>query len=151
MQPILSIKVSITIGTIFEFGGGFDGHGGGDVVRKQTFSLTPFGRCSQPSCSILQVAVPMKKTSEKVSAEGVEVALNPDELDLDTAAMQAKYEQTVKEQQSHLEKEDLSDMVAEHAAKQSKVNALKYHFSFSCSSVRKIGVFWIYRKTHACR
>ena len=34
----------------------------------------------------------MKKTSEKVSAEGVEVALNPDELDLDTAAMQAKYE-----------------------------------------------------------
>ena len=79
----------------------------------------------------------MKKTSEKVSAEGVEVALNPDELDLDTAAMQAKYEQTVKEQQSHLEKEDLSDMVAEHAAKQSKVNALKYHLSISCSSVRK--------------
>ena len=51
-------------------------------------------------------------------SEGVEVALNPDELDLDTAAMQAKYEQTVKEQQSQLEKEDLSDMVAEHAAKQ---------------------------------
>ncbi len=67
------------------------------------------------------MAVPGKKTSEKVSAEGVEVALNPDELDLDTAAMQAKYEQTVKEQQSQLEKEDLSDMVAEHAAKQSKV------------------------------
>ena len=67
------------------------------------------------------MAVPGKKTTEKVSAEGVEVALNPDELDLDTAAMQAKYEQTVKEQQSHLEKEDLSDMVAEHAAKQSKV------------------------------
>ena len=67
------------------------------------------------------MAVPGKKTTEKMSAEGVEVALNPDELDLDTAAMQAKYEQTVKEQQSQLEKEDLSDMVAEHAAKQSKV------------------------------
>ena len=42
MQPIFPVKVSITIGTIFEFGGGFDGHGGGDVVRKQTFSLTRF-------------------------------------------------------------------------------------------------------------
>ena len=51
------------------------------------------------------------------------MALNPEELDLDTAAMQAKYEQTVREQQSQLEKEDLSDMVAEHAAKQQKVVA----------------------------
>ena len=90
----------------------------------------------------------MKKTSEKVSAEGVEVALNPDELDLDTAAMQAKYEQTVKEQQSHLEKEDLSDMVAEHAAKQSKVRALKHRFSISCNSIGKIAkTFWIYPMT----
>ena len=32
--------------------------------------------------------------------------------------MQAKYDQTMREQQSQLEKEDLSDMVAEHAAKQ---------------------------------
>lgn len=59
-----------------------------------------------------------KKPGEKVSTEGIEVALNPEELDLDTAAMQAKYDQTMREQQSQLEKEDLSDMVAEHAAKQ---------------------------------
>ena len=64
-----------------------------------------------------------KKPGEKVSTEGIEVALNPEELDLDTAAMQAKYDQTMREQQSQLEKEDLSDMVAEHAAKQ-KVNGL---------------------------
>lgn len=51
---------------------------------------------------------------------GIEVALNPDELDLDSAAMQVKYDQTIRDQQSHLEKEDLSDMVAEHAAKQQK-------------------------------
>ena len=51
----------------------------------------------------------------------VEIALNPDELDLDAASMQAKYDQTMREQQSQLEKEDLSDMVAEHAAKQQKV------------------------------
>ena len=63
--------------------------------------------------------------------EGIEVALNPDELDLDTAAMQAKYDQTVKEQQSQLEKEDLSDMVAEHAAKQ-KVNIV-YFIGFELS------------------
>jgi len=65
-----------------------------------------------------------KKAGERVTTvEGIEVALNPEELDLDTAAMQAKYEQTVREQQSQLEKEDLSDMVAEHAAKQQKVVA----------------------------
>ena len=46
------------------------------------------------------------------------MALNPEELDMDTAAMQAKYDQTMREKQSQLEKEDLSDMVAEHAAKQ---------------------------------
>lgn len=62
-----------------------------------------------------------RKSGEKGgSAEGVEVTLNPEELDLDTAAMQAKYEETVREQQSQLEKEDLSDMVAAHAAKQRK-------------------------------
>ena len=59
------------------------------------------------------------------NAEGVEVVLNPDELDMDTAAMQAKYEQQVREQQSQLEKEDLSDMVADHAAKQAKVSKRK--------------------------
>lgn len=54
------------------------------------------------------------------TAEGVEVTLNPEELDLDTAAMQVKYDETMREQQSQLEKEDLSDMVAAHAAKQRK-------------------------------
>jgi len=67
-----------------------------------------------------------RKAGERVTVEGIEVALNPEELDLDTAAMQAKYEQTVREQQSQLEKEDLSDMVAEHAAKQQKVVELLF-------------------------
>ena len=53
--------------------------------------------------------------------EGVEVALDPSELDLvDTDAMAQRYEERMRETQ--LEKEDLSDMVAEHAAKQ-KVSA----------------------------
>merc|ERR1719365_185089 len=51
---------------------------------------------------------------------GVDIALNPDELDLnDTEAMAAKAEAAVREQEAMLSKEDLSDMVAEHAARQS--------------------------------
>ena len=65
-----------------------------------------------------------KQRAEGRLTEGVEVALNAEELDMDTAAMQAKYEETMREQQSQLQKEDLSDMVAEHAAKQSKVWAI---------------------------
>lgn len=50
--------------------------------------------------------------------QGVEVALAPEELELDPMAMTQKYEERVREQQAQVEKEDFSDMVAEHAAKQ---------------------------------
>jgi splicing factor 3B subunit 2 len=54
-----------------------------------------------------------------VEREGmVELALNPDELDMDNEAMAQRYEQQMREQQSHLQKEDLSDMLAEHVARQ---------------------------------
>ncbi|XP_046864192.1 splicing factor 3B subunit 2-like isoform X2 [Xenia sp. Carnegie-2017] len=52
-------------------------------------------------------------------SEGVEVALDPSELELDPAAMQARYDETLREQQN-IQKEDFSDMVAEHAARQQK-------------------------------
>ena len=74
-------------------------------------------KCSR-QCFSFQVPPGKKGTEKGGTAEGVEVTLNPEELDLDTAAMQAKYDETVREQQSQLEKEDLSDMVAAHAAKQ---------------------------------
>jgi splicing factor 3B subunit 2 len=48
----------------------------------------------------------------------VELALNPDELDMDNEQMAQRYEQQMREQQSHLQKEDLSDMLAEHVARQ---------------------------------
>lgn len=52
-------------------------------------------------------------------ADTVELALDPSELDLvDTEAMTARYEQQLREQQSQLQKEDLSDMLAEHVARQ---------------------------------
>ncbi|XP_053664829.1 splicing factor 3B subunit 2 [Anopheles marshallii] len=54
-----------------------------------------------------------------VDREGmVELALDPSELDLDNEAMAQRYEQQMREQQSHLQKEDLSDMLAEHVARQ---------------------------------
>lgn len=49
----------------------------------------------------------------------VEVTLDPSELDLvDTDAMAARYEQQIRQQQSQIQKEDLSDVVAEHISRQ---------------------------------
>lgn len=57
--------------------------------------------------------------SGKRAQDTVELALDPSELDLvDTDAMAARYEQQIREQQSQLQKEDLSDMLAEHVARQ---------------------------------
>uniref|UniRef100_A0A1Q3F5P2 Putative splicing factor 3b subunit 2 n=1 Tax=Culex tarsalis TaxID=7177 RepID=A0A1Q3F5P2_CULTA len=54
-----------------------------------------------------------------IDREGmVELALDPSELDMDNEAMAQRYEQQMREQQSHLQKEDLSDMLAEHVARQ---------------------------------
>merc|ERR1719369_2084738 len=48
-----------------------------------------------------------------------ELALNPEEIDMmDSETMAMRAEAALREQQSQLAKEDLSDMVAEHAAKQ---------------------------------
>lgn len=59
-----------------------------------------------------------RKTGGGQESHGVEVALAPEELELDPMAMTQKYEEHVREQQAQVEKEDFSDMVAEHAAKQ---------------------------------
>jgi len=78
-----------------------------------------------------------RRFGDKATLEGIEVALNPEELDLDTTAMQAKYDQTMREQQSLLEKEDLSDMVAEHAAKQQKKRKKQQQQSESNKAAKK--------------
>lgn len=49
--------------------------------------------------------------------EGVEVALEPEELELDMATMKAKYNERVKEVGGGVRGEDLSDLVAENNAK----------------------------------
>ncbi|XP_006818701.1 splicing factor 3B subunit 2-like [Saccoglossus kowalevskii] len=82
----------------------------------------PVGATMMGSTYTYDVPPPTKKPLMPGSGGdlGVAVALDPSELDMDTAAIEAKYEEKVREQQNQLEKEDLSDMVAEHAAKQKK-------------------------------
>lgn len=60
-----------------------------------------------------------RTTATTTDREGiVELALDPSELDMDSDAMAVRYEQQMREQQSQLQKEDLSDMLAEHVARQ---------------------------------
>ncbi|XP_018570665.1 splicing factor 3B subunit 2 [Anoplophora glabripennis] len=64
-------------------------------------------------------AGPPPVISRRTDREGmVELALDPSELDMDSDAMAVRYEQQMRENQSQLQKEDLSDMLAEHVAKQ---------------------------------
>lgn len=67
----------------------------------------------------LATASAKASTTTVTTREGmVELALDPSELDMDNDAMAQRYEQQMREQQSHLQKEDLSDMLAEHVARQ---------------------------------
>jgi len=61
----------------------------------------------------------IKRTGKGGRENAVELALNPEEIDMmDSETMAIRAEAALREQQSQLAKEDLSDMVAEHAAKQ---------------------------------
>lgn len=65
------------------------------------------------------IARSLTQTTTTADREGmVELALDPSELDMDNDAMAQRYEKQMREQQSHLQKEDLSDMLAEHVARQ---------------------------------
>ncbi|KAK4337163.1 hypothetical protein RND71_043479 [Anisodus tanguticus] len=58
-------------------------------------------------------------TTLRKTKGSVDVALNPNELEsLDSETIAAKYDETLKKESDSLQKEDLSDMVAEHAARQ---------------------------------
>ncbi|XP_029943851.1 splicing factor 3B subunit 2 [Salarias fasciatus] len=80
----------------------------------------PVGAAMMASTHIYDMSGAMvsRKTGSSQDSQGVEVALAPEELELDPMAMTQKYEEHVREQQAQVEKEDFSDMVAEHAAKQ---------------------------------
>ncbi|MEQ2208820.1 Splicing factor 3B subunit 2 [Xenoophorus captivus] len=78
----------------------------------------PVGAAMMASTHIYDITGVARKTGGGQESHGVEVALAPEELELDPMAMTQKYEEHVREQQAQVEKEDFSDMVAEHAAKQ---------------------------------
>ncbi|KAM6995823.1 LOW QUALITY PROTEIN: splicing factor 3B subunit 2 [Passerculus sandwichensis] len=85
------------------------------VPEKRTATV---GTAMMGSTHIYDMSAVMGRKGPVPEAQGVEVALAPEELELDPTAMTQKYEEHVREQQAQVEKEDFSDMVAEHAAKQ---------------------------------
>jgi hypothetical protein len=59
--------------------------------------------------------------TDKLGPKDVEVALNPEELEsLDQETLKRKYEATLQNSRSNVKREDLSDMVEEHARQQSQ-------------------------------
>jgi splicing factor 3B subunit 2 len=58
-------------------------------------------------------------TNRSDTSSGVDIALNPDELDMNNQALEARYRQELKDKE--LAKEDLSDMISDHLNKQNKV------------------------------
>uniref|UniRef100_A0AAY4A648 SAP domain-containing protein n=1 Tax=Denticeps clupeoides TaxID=299321 RepID=A0AAY4A648_9TELE len=90
----------------------------------QLFTVLPerraaaVGAAMMASTHVYDVSGVTNRAGGGQDSQGVEVALAPEELELDPMAMTQKYEEHVREQQAQVEKEDFSDMVAEHAAKQ---------------------------------
>ncbi|KAJ7307585.1 hypothetical protein JRQ81_009613, partial [Phrynocephalus forsythii] len=85
------------------------------LPEKRTATV---GGAMMGSTHIYDMTTVMSRKGPVPEIQGVEVALAPEELELDPMAMTQKYEEHVREQQAQVEKEDFSDMVAEHAAKQ---------------------------------
>lgn len=87
-------------------------------------------------------AVAAKSQTVTTTREGtVELALDPSELDLDNDAMAQRYEAQMREQQSHLQKEDLSDMLAEHVARQKSKRKRQVDPSASAKQQKKYKEF----------
>jgi hypothetical protein len=62
----------------------------------------------------------MQSSSGRSDASGgVDIALNPDELEMSNQALEARYRQEMRDKESS--KEDLSDLMSEHLNKQNKV------------------------------
>uniref|UniRef100_A0A8C3P345 Splicing factor 3b subunit 2 n=1 Tax=Cyanoderma ruficeps TaxID=181631 RepID=A0A8C3P345_9PASS len=90
----------------------------------QLFTVVPekrtaiVGTAMMASTHIYDMSAVIGRKGPVTEAQSVEVALAPEELELDSMAMTQKYEKHMQEQKVQLEKEDFSDMVVEHAAKQ---------------------------------
>ena len=73
---------------------------------------------------------------------GVDIALNPDEPEMSSQALEARYRQELKDKE--ISKEDLSDMVSDHLNRQNKVKSLfsftyiYFRVYFPCFSFRSV-------------
>ncbi|KAM5137729.1 splicing factor 3B subunit 2 [Mantella aurantiaca] len=85
------------------------------LPEKRTATV---GGAIMGSTHIYDISSALSRRGAPTESQGVEVALAPEELELDPSAMTQKYEERVREAQEQVQKEDFSDMVAEHAAKQ---------------------------------
>ncbi|XP_068116677.1 splicing factor 3B subunit 2 [Hyperolius riggenbachi] len=85
------------------------------LPEKRTATV---GGAIMGSTHIYDITTALSRRGAPTEPQGVEVALAPEELELDPSAMTQKYEERVREAQEQVQKEDFSDMVAEHAAKQ---------------------------------
>lgn len=86
------------------------------IPEKKTDRL---GGNMMASTHVYDISAAINTRTRTTDREGmVELALDPSELDMDNEAMAQRYEQQMREQQSHLQKEDLSDMIHEHIARQ---------------------------------
>ncbi|XP_040265840.1 splicing factor 3B subunit 2 [Bufo bufo] len=85
------------------------------LPEKRTATV---GGAIMGSTHIYEISSALSRRGAPTEPQGVEVALAPEELELDPSAMTQKYEERVREAQEQVQKEDFSDMVAEHAAKQ---------------------------------
>lgn len=101
--------------------------------RNERIGNSMMGSSHVYDMSNVGVVPPPPQISRKATdREGmVELALDPSELDMDSDAMAVRYEQQLRENQSQLQKEDLSDMLAEHVAKQKVlyfIDIINYYF-----------------------
>ncbi|KAG8437823.1 hypothetical protein GDO86_008505 [Hymenochirus boettgeri] len=85
------------------------------LPEKRTATV---GGALMGSTHIYDINTAMSRRGTATETQGVEIALAPEELEMDPSAMTQKYEERVREAQEQVQKEDFSDMVAEHAAKQ---------------------------------
>ncbi|XP_063801241.1 splicing factor 3B subunit 2 isoform X2 [Pseudophryne corroboree] len=85
------------------------------LPEKRTATV---GGAIMGSTHIYEMSTALSRRGAPTEPQGVEVALAPEELEMDPSAMTQKYEERVREAQEQVQKEDFSDMVAEHAAKQ---------------------------------
>lgn len=107
--------------------------GGAMMASGHVYDMTGVGA---PPPSVISAKRGVATQSDQ--REGmVELALDPSELDMDSDAMAVRYEQQMRENQSQLQKEDLSDMLAEHVAKQKVIIFINFTSSISIFDINR--------------